>query len=64
MKPRASSLVCPRCDASFLDDLERRDPRDCGEAWDRFAHHAQREHDLDEVEAFQLVFGRARTDAA
>lgn len=52
-------LVCPRCGEEF-PLLVWREVRASREAWDRFAHHAQREHDLDEVEAYALLFGGRR----
>jgi hypothetical protein len=56
MEAHELDLRCPRCDitfhpaqASFFRKLDRRTPRE------RFLHHAQRDHDLDEREALSLI---------
>ena len=49
-------LVCPRCGSVFGRETSKQDASGCGDTWDVFVSHAQREHDLDEVEVYALLF--------
>ena len=56
MEAHEVDLRCPRCDAtfqpprpSFFRSPDRRTPRE------RYLHHAQRDHDLDEHEALSMI---------
>ena len=49
--------ICPRCGSVFGAPQTRNAPwnKDSRPPWERFLHHAQRDHDMDECEVTELM---------
>lgn len=57
--------TCPRCGSVFSANAPCRlgEPRETGTPVEQFAHHAERDHDLDEQEILGLMAAVARVEA-
>ena len=54
--PGLPSLACPRCGEVFeTANRPKREPSDHGTPLEWFLHHAERDHDLGDLEALDLL---------